>query len=185
MPVGWFSNCCTGSVESTRAELHQEMVLNGDEATQGNGGVDVLPLISFPGKRISQAKRRKDSQHNVEDWNNGSTDTILAFGIFHNVCFKSGWNASCGASKRWSFQQDHCSFLKEDIGLLLPGTGRRKVHVTLGRAHLAKGNSLKLRLKKGHILHGGLWPEASSAIWPGTSSSETNTDTTYTCERIC
>lgn len=115
-------------------------------ATQGNGGLDVLLPISFPGKRISQAKRRKQSQHSVEDWNNGSTDTILAFGIFHNVCIISGWNAACGVSKRWSFQQDHCPFLKEDIGLLLLGTGRRKVHVTLGRAHLAKGNSLKLCL---------------------------------------
>lgn len=56
---------------------------------------------------------------------------------------------------------DHWPFLEQDIGLFLAGARKKKVHVTLRRAHLAKGKSFKLYIKRGRVLHCGLGPEAS------------------------
>lgn len=105
-------------------------------------GVDVLLYIAFPGERMSQADRN-NRQRCVYDRNNGGTGAILAFGTSSWWLLHVWLKWSLWWIKKVLFPAGHCSFLEQDIGLFLPGAGKRRVHVTLRRAHLAKGKIFK------------------------------------------
>jgi len=159
MPVGWFSGCCTDPVENTLGATTELPQSHREKIWQQMGSRSSHPFLS----------QKKGSLRLIETTVSSMCMTEIMVALaqhwplarLHGGCLMSCWNGTCGWSKRCSSQQDHCPFLEQDIGLFLVGTRRRKVCVTLRRAHLAKRKSLKPYIKRGLVRHCVLGPQAS------------------------
>lgn len=157
MPVDWFSDCCTDPAENIPAAMaglpqpHREMIW------QQMRLMSSCPFLS----------QEKGSFRPTETTVSAvcMTEIMAALAQYwslvclHGDCFMSGWNRACGDRKAALPSKTIVFFYSRTLGcFLLALEGERFM---LRKAHLEEGLSLKLYLKRGHILRCGLEHEAS------------------------